>query len=162
MTTTHATWRMNTQDRIVQPTRGVAAQAAFAYTIDAPDITTTTSPGPPRSSVDLPQLSGEANMFKGIGGKNMLFLLGGGGTSFSHHPLAIDQFLLGTPLHLGAYGVGEVRGDHYWIATVGRSREIGRLPDFLGGPVRVGMWLENGDAFDTWNERSWRTNLAPG
>ena len=120
-TKTHATWRMNTQDRVVQPTRGVAARASFSYTIDGPDITTPASSGPARSSVDLPQLSGEADVFKAVGVKNTLFLLGGGGTSFTHQPLAIDQFLLGRPLHLGAYGVGEVRGDHYWIATVGVS-----------------------------------------
>jgi NTE family protein len=161
-TSTHLTWRMNTQDRLVQPTRGVAARASFTYTIDGPDVTTNGDTGTPRSSVDLPQLSGEANVFKSLGGKNTLFVLGGGGTSFSHHPLPIDQFQLGTPLHLSAYGVGEVRGDHYWIATVGVSREIGRMPDFLGGPVHVGVWLENGDAFDTRDDLSWRTHVSTG
>ena len=161
-TKTHLTWRMNTQDRLVQPTRGVAARASLAYTIDGPDVTTSANGGTPRSSVDLPQLSGEADVFKPLRGKNTLFLLGGGGTSFSHHPLQIDQFLLGTPLHLSAYGVGEVRGDHYWLATVGVSREIGRMPDFLGGPVHVGVWLENGDAFDSWSDLSWRTHVSTG
>jgi outer membrane translocation and assembly module TamA len=153
---------MNTQDRIVQPTRGVMAHASFTHTIDAPDITTSTDGGLSRSSVDLTQLSGEANVFKTIGAKNRLFLLGGGGTSFSHHPLPIDQFLLGTPLHLGAYGVGELRGDHYWIGTVGVTREIARMPDFLGGPVHVGVWLENGDAFDAWSDVTWRTQVSTG
>ena len=161
-TTTHLTWRMNTHDRLVQPTRGVAARTSFVYTIDGPDATTSAEGGTSRSSVDLPQLSGEADVFKSLGGKNTLFFLGGGGTSFSHHPLQIDQFLLGTPLHLSAYGVGEVRGDHYWVATAGVSREIGRLPDFLGGPVHVGVWLENGDAFDSWSTLSWRTHLSTG
>jgi NTE family protein len=161
-TKTHAIWRMNTQDRLVQPTRGVAAHASLAYTLDGPDVTTTADGGTPRSSVDLPQLSGEANAFKSLGGKNTLFLLGGGGTSFSHHPLPIDQFQLGTPLHLSAFGVGEVRGDHYWLATVGVSREIGRMPDFLGGLVHLGVWLENGDAFDSWNDLSWRTHVSTG
>jgi NTE family protein len=161
-TRTHLTWRMNTQDRLVQPTRGVAANASLTYTIDGPDVTTGADSSTPRSSVDLPQLSGEANVFKSLGAKNRLFLLGGGGTSFSHHPLPIDQFQLGTPLHLSAYGVGEVRGDHYWLATVGASHEIGRLPDFLGGPVHVGVWLENGDAFDSWNDLSWRTHVSTG
>jgi len=160
-TKTHITWRMNTQDRVVQPTRGVSAQATLAYIIDGPETSGTTT-GTPRSSVDVPQLSGEANMFKPLGKKNRLFLLGGGGTSFSHHPFPLDQFLLGTPLHLSAYSVGEVRGDYYWIGTVGVVREIGRMPDFLGGPVHVGVWLENGDAFDTWKALSWRTHLSTG
>ena len=161
-TKTHITWRMNTQDRVVQPTRGVSAQASFAYTIDGPDISTTANLGISRSSVDLPQLSGEANVFKPLGAKNRLFLLGGGGTSFRAHPLPLDQYQLGTPLHLSAYSVGEVRGDHYWIATIGLVREIGRMPDFLGGPVHVGVWLENGDAFDTWSALTWRTHLSTG
>jgi NTE family protein len=161
-TKTHVSWRMNTQDRIVQPTHGVAAQASFAYTVDGPGITTTGDVDTARSSVKLPQLFGEANVFKPIGGKNRLFLLGGGGTSFSHRPLPLDQFLLGTPLHLGAYSVGEVRGDHYWIGTVGVVREIGRMPDFLGGPVHAGVWLENGDAFNAWSDLSWRTHVSTG
>jgi len=160
-TTTHLTWRMNTQDRVIQATHGVAAEASFSYTLDGPDITAT-SVDVERSSVELPQLFGEANVFKPLGGKNKLFLLGGAGTSFSHHPLPFDQFLLGTPLHLSAYGVGEVRGDHYWIATAGVVREIGRMPDFLGGPVHVGVWLENGDAFNTWSDLSWRTHVSTG
>ena len=55
-----------------------------------------------------------------------------------------------------------MRGDHYWIGTVGYMRQIGRMPDFLGGAVHVGVWLENGDAFDEWNELSWRTHLTTG
>jgi NTE family protein len=161
-TRTHVTWRMNTQDRVVQPTHGIAAEATFAYTLDGPDVTTTEAFDPPRSSVNLPQLYGEADVFRPLGRKNRLFLLGGGGTSFSDHPLPLDQFLLGTPLHLSAYGLGEVRGDHYWIGTVGVVREIGRMPDFLGGPVHVGVWLENGDAFNTWKDLTWRTHVSTG
>ena len=161
-TRTHITWRLNTQDRVVQPTHGVSAEASFAYTFDGPDTGAAQSRATRRSSNGLPQLFGEANVFKPMGGKNRLFLLGGGGTSFSRDPFQLDQYLLGTPLHLGAYGVGEVRGDHYWIGTVGVVREIGRMPDFLGGPVHVGVWLENGDAFDSRDDLTWRTHLSTG
>jgi NTE family protein len=41
-------------------------------------------------------------------------------------------------------------------------RRIGRLPDFVGGPVFVGGWLENGDAFDEWRHARWRTNGGVG
>ena len=39
---------------------------------------------------------------------------------------------------------------------------MGRLPDFLGGPVFAGGWLENGDAFDDFSQASWRTNGSVG
>ena len=46
---------------------------------------------------------------------------------------------------------GEMRGRHYYVATGGYLRQVGRLPDFMGGPVFAGGWLENGDAFDEWS-----------
>jgi outer membrane translocation and assembly module TamA len=36
------------------------------------------------------------------------------------------------------------------------------LPDFVGGPVFAGAWLENGDAFDAWRDAGWRTNGGAG
>ena len=54
------------------------------------------------------------------------------------------------PFHLSAYNVGEVRGDHYYIVTAGYLRELGRMPDFIGGPVYAGGLVENGDAFNDW------------
>jgi NTE family protein len=39
---------------------------------------------------------------------------------------------------------------------------VGRLPDFMGGPVFAGGWLENGDAFDAWEHARWRTNGGVG
>ncbi len=42
------------------------------------------------------------------------------------------------------------------------SREALRLPDFLGGPVFAGAWLENGDVFRRWGDAQWRTNLSVG
>ncbi|HXW06021.1 MAG TPA: hypothetical protein VD833_12365, partial [Vicinamibacterales bacterium] len=31
----------------------------------------------------------------------------------------------------------------------GALQQVGRLPDFMGGPVFAGTWLETGSAFDT-------------
>ena len=57
---------------------------------------------------------------------------------------------------------GELRGPHYYVATGGYLRQVGRLPDFMGGPVFAGGWLENGDAFDEWSQARWRTNGGVG
>ena len=50
-------------------------------------------------------------------GRMMVF--GGLGTSFDGHPLVIDQFELGGPARLTAFGIGEARGDHYVYAGAG-------------------------------------------
>lgn len=159
----HLAWRFDTQDNIVIPSRGTNGRVEFNYTFDGPnlkvggsDLTTV------RSSVDLPQLAGEANWFRRLGEDGRLFVLGGAGTSFSNDPLPVDQFPLGRPLHLGAYSVGELRGDHYLIASTGYLHELGRMPDFLGGSVYAGAWLENGDAFDDWKNATLRTHVSGG
>ena len=48
------------------------------------------------------------------------------------------------------------------MATGGALRQFGRLPDFLGGPIFVGAWLENGDAFQRWRDATWRSNGGIG
>jgi NTE family protein len=159
----HLRWRFDTQDSVTVPSRGTRARASFSYTFDGPNITVDDPAfSTPRSSVGLPQLAGEGNWFWKHGERNRLFVLGGAGTSFSGEPLAVDQFPLGRPLHLGAYSVGEIRGDHYLLATAGVLRELGRLPDFLGGPIFAGAWTENGDAFNRWQDAKWRSHLSGG
>ena len=91
-----------------------------------------------------------------------MFVSGGFGTSFDDRPLPTDQFSLGMPFRLGAYDAGELRGAGYYVATGGYLRQVARLPDFMGGPVFAGAWLENGDAFDKWSLASWRTNGGAG
>jgi NTE family protein len=94
--------------------------------------------------------------------RDRLFVLAGAGTSFDGNPLPTEQFQLGRPLRLGAYNIGEFRGDHYAVATVGYLRGIGRLPDFMGGPIFAGGWIENGSAFDDIDTAQFRTNASLG
>jgi NTE family protein len=159
-TVAEANWRYNSQDSPVVPSVGSAAYTNIRYLFDGPDIT------PPltsdRSSVGLTQLSGESNTFWSVRQKDRLFLLGGGGTSFKDRPLPTDQFTLGSPMHLGAYSNGEIRGDNYYVLTGGYLFQLGRMPDFLGGAIYGGGWLENGDAFDTWSSAKLRTNVSGG
>jgi len=93
---------------------------------------------------------------------NRLFVAGGAGTSFGNHPLATEQFALGGPLRLGALDVGEKHGDNFVLATGGYLRQIARLPDFLGGPLLAGAWLENGSAFNSWKSATFDTNISAG
>jgi NTE family protein len=159
-TVSEITWRLNAQDSPVIPSVGSSAYASLQHVFDGPDIT------PPlptaRSSVGLTQLAGEMTTFWSLRKRNRLFVLAGAGTSFDNTPLPTDQFTLGSPLHLGAHAGGELRGDQYYILTGGFLRQMGRLPDFLGGSIFAGAWLENGDAFDDRDSASFRSNASAG
>ncbi len=89
-------------------------------------------------------------------------MYGGAGTSFDGNPLPNTKFALGSPLRLGAYRQGELIGNHYYLATGGYFRQVGRLPDFMGGSVFAGGWLENGDTFRVWSDATWRSNYSVG
>ena len=115
-----------------------------------------------RSSVDLTQFETTGTSFHSVSPAGRLFAGWALGSSFGNKPLPIDQFELGQPFRLGAYSVGELNGDHYYVATGGYLRALGALPDFLGGPFYAGAWLENGDAFDEWSKATWRTQAGLG
>jgi NTE family protein len=153
-------WRYDGQDSPVVPSRGVFTSARVSYIFNGPVI------DPPlptaRSSVRLTQFETRGTSFHSVRTDNRLFVAWGLGTSFHASPLQTDQFRLGQPFRLGAYQLGELAGDHYYLATAGYLHELGRLPDFLGGPIYAGGWLENGDAFDDWNKATLRTQAGLG
>jgi NTE family protein len=153
-------WRLDTQDSPVIPTHGLLSQVRLSRVFNGPDVKFGEETLDVASS--LTQLSAVANRFWSLSPNGRLFVYGGVGTSFDDEPLPTDEFSLGTPFRLGAFDTGELRGAHYYVATGGYLRRIGRLPDFMGGPVFAGGWLENGDAFDDWSLAGWRTNASVG
>ena len=153
-------WRMDTQDSPVIPSTGTLSQVRLLRIFNGPDVQIDGESSEFSSAVT--QLSAVANRFWSRGPRNRLFLYGGFGTSFDTDPLPTDQFALGSPFRLGAYDTGELRGPHYYVATGGYMRRIGRLPDFMGGPAFGGVWIENGDAFEQWSLAGWRTNMGVG
>jgi NTE family protein len=153
-------WRLDTQNSSVVPSIGLQSQVRLSRTFNRPDIAVQGQTF--EFDESLTQLSAAANQFWSIGLRNRVFVYGGIGTSFDDAPLPTDQFALGRPFRLGAYSAGELRGPHYYVATAGYLRQVGRLPDFMGGPVFAGGWLENGDAFDEWSLAGWRTNGGVG
>jgi NTE family protein len=153
-------WRLDTQDSSVVPSRGTVSNVRLSRVFNSPDVAL----GEQTIDFDesLVQLSAVANRFWSRGPLNRLFVYGGVGTSFDSVPLPPSQFELGTPFRLGAYDTGELRGPHYYVVTGGYFRRVGRLPDFMGGPLYAGGWIENGDAFDEWTHAGWRTNAGAG
>jgi NTE family protein len=155
-----AAWRHDGQDSPVVPSRGVHATARVGHTFDGPVIDPPLPSG--RSSIGLTQFETTGTNFRKVGTADRVFVAWGLGTSFDGSPLPTDQFRLGQPFRLGAYHLGELNGDHYYVATAGYLRQVGRLPDFLGGPIYAGAWLENGDAFNDWSAARWRTQAGAG
>jgi NTE family protein len=94
--------------------------------------------------------------------RNRLFFSGGAGTSFGDHPLPTEQFSLGGPFRLGALDAGAKRGDNFVLASSGYLRQVARLPDFLGGPLLLGSWIESGSAFEDWDAADFDTNISGG
>ena len=147
------------QDSPVVPSRGGRALARVDHIFSAPDVPTTFVTE--RSNDGITQVEATGSMFWPFRRRDRLFLSGGLGTMLGH-PLPTEQFQLGAPLRLGADNPGEVRGDHYGVLTAGYLRGVGRLPDFLGGPILVGGWLENGLAFDAIDAAKFKTNVSLG
>jgi NTE family protein len=150
-------WVMDGQDSPVIPSRGTRAVATLSQTFTSPEV-----PDVTRTNKDLTQLEVVGSTFRSFGTRNRLFGIAGAGTSFDDQPLPTEQFTLGFPYMLDAFGVGERRGDHYAVLTVGLARQISRLPDFLGGPVFASAWLQNGSAFDTHENADINSQLGFG
>jgi len=150
-------YMLDQQDSPVIPSRGLRVVANLSRTFDSPE-----AEGVERTNRDLTQLELGITSFHSIGMRNRLFAVVAGGTSFADTPLPTRQFTVGYPFVLDAFGVGEVRGDHYAVLTLGGMRRVGRLPDFLGGPLFIGAWLENGAVFDTHENADLNSQLGLG
>jgi NTE family protein len=148
-------FRHDGHDSPVVPSRGTRATVALTHYLASPDAEEIV-----RSNEDVTQLEAGVTTFWKWRTRNRLFVVASGGTSFGGKP--ISQFQLGYPFRLDAFNVGERRGDHYGVVTVGGLRQMGRLPDFLGGPIFIGSWLENGSAFNSDEDADFNTQAAFG
>jgi NTE family protein len=150
-------WLLDQQDSPVIPSRGLRAAFGLSHTFNSPEAA-----GTDRSNRDLTQSEIGLSYFRALGAKNRVFTVFSGGTSFGGTPLPTRQFVLGYPYVLDAFSVGEERGDHYAVLTLGAMRRIARLPDFVGGPVFAGAWWQNGAAFDTHEDAALHSQLGLG
>jgi NTE family protein len=79
--------------------------------------------------------------------KASVFTYGHAGTTFSKVAAPLEQFTLGGPFRLGAFGPQEFRGDHYFLASAGYLQRIAYLPPLLGHKLYGAGWYELGSAF---------------
>lgn len=53
-----------------------------------------------------------------------------------------QQFKLGGPFRLGAYGSNEFSANNYILDNIGFLKCIGKMP--AGENIYLGLWMENG------------------
>lgn len=155
-----ARWIHDSQDSPVVPSRGARIVGELRHWLQSPDV-------PPEfeaagTNDGLTQAEVEGAIFWSVRRRDRLFVLAGGGTSFDGNPLPTAQFQLGQPLRLGAINVGEIRGPKYLLLTTGYLVGVGRLPDFMGGPIFAGGWIENGSAYERLSSATLETNASFG
>ena len=141
-------WTHDGQDDAIVPTRGLHSVAWLHHYFSAPVPSEAVVED--RTSEDVTQFQAAGSWLKSLdrAAKRRMFLSGGIGTSFDGEPFPTEQFALGGPLRMSAFNVGEQRGDHFAQGAFGYLHQLMRLPDFLGGPVFAGGWVEVGSAFN--------------
>jgi NTE family protein len=154
-------WTRDGQDSPVVPSRGVHSEVEARHILAAPFVEVA---GESRTSEDVSQLWANGSWVHSLNQRatRRLFVGGGAGTSFDGHPLPTEQFALGGPLRMSAFSIGEQRGDHYAFGAAGLLQQVMRLPDFLGGPVFLGGWVETGSAFDDTDTADLDTHFSGG
>jgi NTE family protein len=153
-------WGFDGQNNPIVPSRGLRVGAVMRYYFDTPEIVDEQGTVL-QAARDVPQGEVRASWFGPVGGRQRVFVSGGGGTSFGHDP-GFDQFGLGGPFRLGSFNNDELRGDNYVLGVAGLLHEWFQLPDVLGGNAYLGGWLEQGSAFDSWSEAEYEAALSAG
>jgi len=84
-------------------------------------------------------------------GKNSVFLLASGGSTFGYHNTGLPLFGLGGPQRLGAYGTNELLTNQYFLGQAGYIRRLTQLSPFLGNNVYLITAYEVGKAYGALN-----------
>ncbi len=100
-----------------------------------------TAPGQPSGFVQARLTSAT---FLPVGQRGRVFLMVAGSTALDDQLSPIYQSTLGGPFRLGAYDRDRFRGVRTGHAGTGYLRQLGRLPDLLGGAIYGGAWIESG------------------
>jgi NTE family protein len=141
----------DSQDSAIVPTRGVRFTADSYWYFK--------SPGAPQG---FPKSSIGGSLFKTVSRPGLVFGFGGAGTTFDREPGPLEQFTLGGPLRLSAYGSDEFRGNAYVLVGGGYLHRVGYLPNLLGRKIYAGAWYEGGQTFFHRSDANYRNDVAGG
>jgi NTE family protein len=132
-----AVWQFDRVNDAVVPTNGIRLQTLGQWFFSSPGAATRFFQAETRWIVAhpfKPRLSG--------------FFVGRGGSTFGRQPSSLQQFTLGGPLQLGALGLQQLRGDHYFYSALGFIKLLSENPGgFIEKISAIGAY-ETGDAFD--------------
>jgi NTE family protein len=144
----HLQWVHDGQDDAIVPSRGVHLRTTLRHFLSAPFVVDPALDA--RSTSGVTQAEASVSWLKSLdaNARRRIFAGGAAGTSFGGRPFPTEQFSLGGPLRMSAFSVGEQRGDQFAVAGAGYLHQVARLPNFLGGRVFLGGWLETGAAVD--------------
>jgi NTE family protein len=136
-----------TDDPVI-PRRGAAVEARLRWYLS--------SPGAPQ---DFAVGTLRASRFQPITRPSSVFVVAEGGTTFGETDTGWDQFWLGGPKGLLAYGANELRGNEYVLFTGGYLHDLWRLPPFVGKKVYVAAQVE---AAKVGGQPGWAADVAAG
>jgi NTE family protein len=154
-------WIHDTQTHHITPSGGLRLVGKARYVISSPDPAPFAGLTATNDGLVQAELLG-SHFWSARQRRDRVFVTGGGGTSFDGNPLPTDEFQLGFPFRLDGFGVGERRGDHFAVLTVGYLYGVHQLPEFFGGGVFLGAWLENGSAFETTSDATYEMQVGVG
>ncbi len=144
-------WEFDGQNSPLVPSRGVRLSAEGRWFFDSPG-----------ASGDFSQAEVKLSSFHPIPGRGSIFLIGAGGTTFKRDAPPTEEFTLGGPFRLGAFGRDEFRGDHYMLSGAGYLHQLYKLPPLFGERIYAGGWYEIGGAFDKMDSARYFSSLSAG
>ncbi len=144
----------------IVPSRGLFVRGLLRHFDDTPDVVSEVPEEPvPANPERFTQGEVVGSWFHRARGEDRFFVGGGAGTSFGETTV-LNSFRLGGLLHLGAFNADQIAGSNYVNLNTGYLKQVGRMPDVIGGNIYVGSWLETGSAWDKWHEKDWRNNVT--
>jgi len=144
-----AQWTFDGTNSPIIVTRGVRVNVGARWVFATPDLVGEQIQPLPLTEDDYYQARLDLSVARPLGGR--FYLTGGvsGGTSFNATASLLQRFPIGGPLRLGALGVGELRGSHFYL---GRAGVLWALADesepSMLGKFYLTAFYEIGDAFE--------------
>jgi NTE family protein len=77
-------------------------------------------------------------------GVDVAYLKAAGGSSLNTELPAYDEFLLGGPLSFPGFGIGELRGQGYWLTSAAYMRKIADISNLFGQALYLGAMATAG------------------